>query len=114
MTLSDGLLCLGVCFLYMLIIFCVISQNIAKKAGGNDKLKDRIIFYKKKWQKKNIWKYIVLTIIFLICDVLGVVFNTNYLFYLGYAIFFIGILSLNNKMMTYVESKAFNGKGPQN
>ncbi len=113
MALSNWLMGLGVFFGFTAIILSIMGYNDKKLSKNNEKLFERIDFYKKKWRRKNLKKIIIGLIIVFIIDVIGLVLNNKWIFMCGGDILIAFSIFSHNKMMAYVEEKAFNGKGKE-
>lgn len=72
-------------------------------------LKDKIDFFKKKWQKEHFFELIIVMIIIIFFIIYGFI-KDNGLQYLFMIIGFISGVIENNKMMAYVEKNAYGKK----
>ncbi|MGN0576415.1 MAG: helix-turn-helix domain-containing protein [Ruminococcus sp.] len=72
-------------------------------------LKDKVVFYKKKWLKEHIdiMVFIILCIIGVFAA--GIFLKESLLICVSILMLFLGHCYVNNKMMTYVEKKAYDG-----
>lgn len=113
MALSDWLISFGVFFGFTAIIFAIKNANGIKVAKNNENLFERIDFYKKKWRRKNLVKIIISLIVIFSIEIVGMVLNNRWIFLVGGNALIIYIITMHNKMMAYVEEKAFNGKGKE-
>jgi len=72
-------------------------------------LKDKIEYFKKKWQKEHIFELIIVMIIIVFFIIYGFIKN-NGLQYLSMILGFIYGAMENNRMMTYVENHVYGKK----
>lgn len=72
-------------------------------------LKDKIDFFKKKWQKEHFFELIIVMIIIVFFIIYGFI-KDNGLQYLFMIIGFISGIIENNKMMAYIEKNAYGKK----
>lgn len=72
-------------------------------------LKDKIAFFKKKWQKEHFWELTLVMMIIVFFIIYGFI-KDNGLQYLFMIIGFISGIIENNKMMAYIEKNAYSNK----
>lgn len=74
-------------------------------------LKDKIVFYKKKWLKEHIADMVLIAICIIGVFVTGIVFKKEVLVCAAMLMFVLGHCWRNNTMMSYVENHAYDSLG---
>ena len=89
------------------------EENIKSALGSSAfTLKERTDFFKKKWKKEHLGEFICAMLLTVGLYVWGIA-RQNGLQIFGY-VFCVGyLITSNNRMMTYVEQRAFDGSGNQ-
>ena len=75
-------------------------------------LKERIGFFKTKWRKEHIADFVLILLVTVALYAAGVILD-NGLQILGFLFCTVSLIVQNNRMMTYVEARAFDGSGRQ-
>ena len=111
MSLSSGLIYFGVvCFLLGLVMI-IADHKETKKTGGNKKLAERIVFYKNKWNGEHAGLVLAPFGVAVLLTILSCYTDLSAFLYLAGVEILVEYIFIYNKMMIYVEEKAFNGKG---
>ncbi|MCR5214801.1 MAG: hypothetical protein K6E10_10315 [Eubacterium sp.] len=111
MSLSSGLIYLGICFMILAFVMIEANRKQNKKTNGNKKLNERIIFYKNKWQKEHVSLISAPIGIVIVLTALSCFTKLSAFLYLAGVALLLIYIYVYNKMMIYVEANAFNGKG---
>ena len=107
MTLGAGVIYLGVvCFVFSALIYFY-QKKSKNKYGDDTELNARIIFFKHKWKQNNLKEVIAFGLMVLALLVVGIFTHMAVLIYLAGIAFLVMYIYLYNKMMIYVEEKAF-------
>ena len=80
-------------------------------SGGSFSLQDRVRYYKKKWLREHIAIMVFLGLIVIAVFSVGFVLKNSLIGYIAVLLLVVFHGVRNNKMMTYVEKRAFNGTG---
>lgn len=111
MVLSDGLIYFGIIFLLLGIFLIIADRKQNKRTCGNKKLSERIIFYKNKWQGEHAGLIFAPVGVVVALVILSCITDLFVLLYLSGVVLIAAYVFIYNKMMSYVETNAFNGKG---
>lgn len=88
------------------------EENIKEAISSSFTLKEKIDFYRKKWKRDHLGTYLMGMLATIALYVAGV-FWIEGMQVVGF-VFLAGFLIVqNNRMMTYVEARAFDGSGRQ-
>lgn len=88
------------------------EENIKSVLTSSFTLKERIDFFKRKWRKEHIFDCILALAAAAGFYIAGAVLD-NGLQIVGFLVCVISYGVLNNRMMAYVEARAFDGSGTQ-
>lgn len=97
------------------------EREYQKKAEENIKtvlsqssftLRERIVFFKAKWRKEHIADFVMILLGTAALYAAGVILD-NGLQIMGLLFCAVSLIVQNNRMMTYVEARAFDGSGRQ-
>ena len=111
MILSDGLIYFGIICLICGIYIIVNDTRSEKRVNGNKKLRERIEFYKNKWQSEHAGQIIAPMVIVGALIIASMITDMPLFIYISGIVLVAAYVILYNKMMIYVEANAFNGKG---
>ena len=107
MSLSDGLIYLGVVCLLIGVFTIIADHKRVKKLDGNKKLIERIAFFKNKWQGEHAGIVLAPFGIAILMTILSCITDLNAFLYLAGVEMLVAYVFIYNKMMIYVEANAF-------
>jgi len=108
MTISDGLIYFGVICILLGIFIIVANHKQQKKALGDKKLAERIEFYKSKWQGDHAVLVLAPYGVAVLLTILSCITDLSAFLYLAGVEMLVAGVYIYNKMMIYVEAKAFH------